>query len=237
MSEVNSMKVRLINYTKEPEKIVAQSARLCYSALSVENLEEELTNKSIIKLIKKIMKLGHYSVLEHATFTFAIEGISRVTSHQLVRHRLASFSQQSQRYVKISEEGFPYIVPKSIAHVEKLNKIFIDALKKLDRIYHILLVHNIEAEDARYILPQAVTTKMIISANARELLLIFKLRCCNRAQWEIREVAINMLREVKKIAPTIFENAGPPCILRPCPEGELSCGKPWSKNKEKGVNG
>jgi len=223
------MKVKLLNYTKDPEKIVAQSARLCYSALSVEDLEEELANKSIIELIKKIMKLGHYSVLEHATFTFAIEGISRVTSHQLVRHRLASFSQQSQRYVKINKEGFPYIVPKSIAQEEKLNKIFIDAIKKLDRIYHILLDHNIEAEDARYILPQAVTTKMILSANARELLLIFKLRCCNRAQWEIREVAIKMLKEVEDIAPTIFENAGPPCILGLCPEGELSCGKPWSK--------
>ncbi len=231
------MKVKLLNYTKDSEKIVAQSARLCYSESGIDELNKKLTDKSRTNLIEKIIKLGHYSVLEHATFTFVIEGISRVTSHQLVRHRLASFSQQSQRYVKISEEGFPYIVPKSIAHVEKLNKIFIDAIKKLDRIYHILLVHNIEAEDARYILPQAVTTKMIISANARELLLIFKLRCCNRAQWEIREVAINMLREVKKIAPTIFENAGPLCILGPCPEGELSCGKPWSNNKEKGVNG
>jgi thymidylate synthase (FAD) len=229
MNEVNPMKVRLINYTKDPEKIVAQSARLCYSALSVDNLEEELTNESIIRLIKKIMKLGHYSVLEHATFTFAIEGISRVTSHQLVRHRLASFSQQSQRYVKINKEGFPYIVPKSIAQDKELAKIFINTIKELDGIYQLLLAHNIEAEDARYILPQAVTTKMIISANARELLHIFKLRCCNRAQWEIREVSIKMLQEVKDIAPTIFENAGPPCILGPCPEGELSCGKPWSK--------
>lgn len=223
------MKVRLINYTKDPEKIVAQSARLCYSALSVEDLEEKLTNESIIKLINKIIKLGHYSVLEHATFTFAIEGISRVTSHQLVRHRLASFSQQSQRYVKINKVGFPYIVPKSIAKDKELAKIFIDAIKELDGIYQLLLDYNIEAEDARYILPQAVTTKIIMTANARELLHIFKLRCCNRAQWEIREAAIKMLREVEDIAPIIFENAGPPCILGPCPEGELSCGKPWSK--------
>jgi len=230
------MKVRLINYTKDPEKIVAQSARLCYSALGIEELREKLSDESIIKLVRKIMKLGHYSVLEHATFTFAIEGISRVTSHQLVRHRLASFSQQSQRYVKINKEGFPYIVPKSIAQEEKLNKIFIDAVNKLDGIYQLLLDHNIKAEDARYILPQAVTTKMIVSANARELLHIFKLRCCNRAQWEIRELAMNMLKEVKSIAPTIFENAGPPCVLGSCPEGKLSCGKPWSKNKEEGVN-
>lgn len=237
MSEVNPMKVRLINYTKDPEKIVAQSARLCYSASGIDELKEKLTDKSTTNLIKKIIKLGHYSVLEHATFTFAIEGISRVTSHQMVRHRLASFSQQSQRYVKMNKEEFPYIVPKSIAKDEKLNKIFINAIKELDGIYHLLLDQCIEAEDARYILPQAVTTKMIISANARELLLIFKLRCCNRAQWEIRKVAMNMLKEVKDIAPTIFENAGPPCILGPCPERELSCGKPWFKNKEEGVNG
>lgn len=230
------MKVMLLNYTKYPEKIVAQSARLCYSALGIEELREKLSDESIIKLVKKIMKLGHYSVLEHATFTFAIEGISRVTSHQLVRHRLASFSQQSQRYVKIKEKGFPYVVPKSIEKNEKLAKIFIDTLKELDGIYRLLLSHNIEAEDARYILPQAVKTKIILTANARELLHIFKLRCCNRAQWEIREIAMNMLKEVKDIAPTIFENAGPPCVLGPCPEGQLSCGKPWSKNKEEGVN-
>jgi len=230
------MKVRLINYTKDPEKIVAQSARLCYSALGIEELRGKLNDESIIKLVKKIMKLGHYSVLEHATFTFAIEGISRVTSHQLVRHRLASFSQQSQRYVKIDKEGFPYVIPKSIEKDEKLAKIFINAVKELDGIYQLLLDHHIKAEDARYILPQAVTTKMIISANARELLHIFKLRCCNRAQWEIRKLAMNMLKEIKRIAPTIFENAGPPCVLGPCPEGELSCGKPWSKNKEEGEN-
>lgn len=223
------MKVKLINYTKNLEKIIAQSARLCYSASGIEELDEKLTDESIIKLIKKIIKLGHYSVLEHATFTFAIEGISRVTSHQLVRHRIASFSQQSQRYVKINKEGFPYIIPKSIAKDDKLNKIFTEVTKELDRIYNLFLDYNIAQEDARYILPQAVETKMIITVNARELLHIFRLRCCNRAQWEIRELANIMLKEVKIIAPNIFEDAGPPCILGPCPEGELSCGKPWSK--------
>lgn len=223
------MKVKLINYTKNPERIIAQSARLCYSDSGIDELNEKLSDESIIKLIKKIIKLRHYSVLEHANFTFAIEGISRVTSHQLVRHRIASFSQQSQRYVKIKEKGFPYVIPKSIAKDEKLIKIFTDAIKELDKIYNLFLDHNIAAEDARYILPQAVETKIIVTANARELLHIFKLRCCNRAQWEIREVAKGMLREVKAIAPNIFENAGPPCIFEPCPEGELSCGKPWSK--------
>jgi len=223
------MKVKLINYTKNPERIIAQSARLCYSDSGIDELNEKLSDESIIKLIKKIIKLRHYSVLEHANFTFAIEGISRVTSHQLVRHRIASFSQQSQRYVKIKEKGFPYVIPKSMAKDEKLIKIFTDAIKELDKIYNLFLDHNIAAEDARYILPQAVETKIIVTANARELLHIFKLRCCNRAQWEIRELAKRMLKEVKAIAPNIFENAGPPCISEPCPEGELSCGKPWSK--------
>lgn len=223
------MKVKLINYTKNPERIVAQSARLCYSASGIDELNEKLTDKYIIKSIKKIIKLGHYSVLEHANFTFAIEGISRVTSHQLVRHRIASFSQQSQRYVKIKERGFPYIIPKSIAKNKKLIKIYTDIIKKLDESYNLFLNHNIAIEDARYILPQAVETKMIVTANARELLHIFKIRCCNRAQWEIRELAKRMLKEVKAIAPNIFENAGPHCISGSCPEGELSCGKPWSK--------
>ena len=223
------MKVKLINYTKNPERIIAQSARLCYSDSGIDELNEKLSDESIIKLIKKIIKLRHYSVLEHANFTFAIEGISRVTSHQLVRHRIASFSQQSQRYVKIKEKGFPYVIPKSIAKDEKLIKIFNEGIKKLDKIYNLFLDHDIATEDARYILPQAVETKIIVTANARELLHIFKLRCCNRAQWEIRELAKRMLKEVKAIAPNIFENAGPPCISKPCPEGELSCGKPWSK--------
>ncbi len=227
------MKVKLINYTKDPERIIAQAARLCYSALSIEELKEKLTEELVAKMIKKIKKLGHYSVLEHATFTFALEGISRVTSHQLVRHRLASFSQQSQRYVKIGKPGFPYIVPPSIAQKEDLNQLFIEAINKLDEIYHLLLDSGVEAEDARYILPQAVTTKMIITVNARELLHILKLRCCNRAQWEIREVAMNMLKEVQEVAPNLFEDAGPPCILGPCPEGELSCGKPWPKITKK----
>jgi len=147
------MKLKLINYTKNPEKIVAQSARLCYSNLGIEDLKKSLTNESITKLIKKIMRLGHYSVLEHITFTLAIEGISRVTSHQLVRHRIASFSQQSQRYVKISKKDFPYIIPKSITKDDKLRKIFIDTIKELDKIYHQFLDDNIAAEDARYILP------------------------------------------------------------------------------------
>ena len=223
------MKVRLINYTRNPEKIVAQSASLCYSAMDIGDLSKTLTEATIKKLVEKIIKLGHYSVLEHVSFTFAIEGISRVTTHQLVRHRLASFSQQSQRYVKVKKEGFPYIMPKSIKKNKEIEKKYRETLEELNRIYHEFIENAIPAEDARYILPQAVETKIILSANARELMHIFRLRCCNRAQWEIREMAKKMLEEVKDIAPNIFKTAGPPCISGICPEGELSCGKPWSR--------
>jgi len=226
------MKVKLINHTKNPENIVAKSARLCYSAMDIEDLTEILTPASVKTLVEKIIKLGHYSVLEHVSFTFAIEGISRVTTHQMVRHRMASFSQQSQRYVKIKKEEFPYVIPKSIEKNKKILKIYKEKVEELDKVYRELLKQNIPSEDARYILPQAVKTKIIFTANARELLHVFKLRCCNRAQWEIREVAKRMLNEAKVIAPNIFKNAGPPCILGKCPEGDLSCGKPWSKYKK-----
>lgn len=226
------MQVKLINYTRNPEKIIAQSARLCYSALGIQELGKKLDDQSVEKIIKKIKRLGHYSVLEHAVFTFGLEGISRVTSHQLVRHRIASFSQQSQRYVKIDDEGLPFIIPESIRVNDKLYPIFVEILNQLKLTYNLLIDNGIKIEDARYILPQAVTTKIIITVNARELLHIFKLRCCNRAQWEIREVALQMLKEVKKIAPLVFEDAGPPCLSGLCPEGELSCGHPWVKNKK-----
>ncbi len=224
------MHVKLINYTKNPERIIAQSARVCYSASNIQELKKKLDQPAVERIIKKIMKLGHYSVLEHASFTFALEGISRVTSHQLIRHRLASFSQQSQRYVKIEGEDFSFVIPPSIKDQDGLKSIFTENIEQLKATYCRLVQNGINIEDARYILPQAVTTKIIITANARELLHIFRLRCCNRAQWEIREVAIKMLKEVKKIAPLVFKNAGPPCLSGPCPEGELSCGHPWSKN-------
>jgi len=228
---VELMEVKLINYTRDPEYLVAKSARLCYSAMNIKDLSESLTPEKVKMLVEKIIGLGHYSVLEHVTFTFAIEGISRVTTHQLVRHRMASFSQQSQRYVKLRSEDFPYITPKSIEKNEDLCRIYQNTIKELDRIYHEFINKGILSEDARYILPQAVATKVIFTANARELLHVFNLRCCNRAQWEIRAVAKKMLEKVKKIAPNIFKKGGPPCVSGKCPEGELSCGNPWTRVK------
>ncbi len=222
------MKITLINYTENPEKTVSQAARLCYSAKSIADIACSMDKKTQGSLIKKIMKLGHYSVLEHVSFSFGIENVSRVCTHQLVRHRIASFSQRSQRYVKYNDPK-NYIVPTTINNNEKAKSIYHEALINNFNLYQELISAGIPAEDARYILPQAVFTSIIFTANARELLHFFKLRCCNRAQWEIREVAVEMLKLAKEIAPVIFESAGPPCLTGKCPEGEMSCGKPWKR--------
>jgi len=223
-----NMKVRLINYTENPEKTVAQSARLCYSSRTIQEIAEGTDGEKQEKLIQKIIRLGHYSVLEHVCFTFGIENISRVCSHQLVRHRIASFSQRSQRYVKVGKEQ-QYIIPKKILSDRYLSSKFKELSTKNYDLYQEMLAKGIPAEDARYILPQATNTSIIFTANARELIHFFRLRCCNRAQWEIREVATEMLRLVKKIAPAIFKSAGPPCVSGPCPEDEMSCGHPWKR--------
>ncbi len=226
------MKIQLLNFTKNPEETVAQAARLCYSDRGISELKKAIVGEKSDRVIKKIMELGHYSVLEHVSFTFGIEGISRVTSHQLVRHRIASFSQQSQRYVKVGEKQ-EYIIPKSIGKSKKeLLLKFRDLSLACFSLYQEMLAEGIPAEDARYILPQAIPTSIIFTANARELTHFFELRCCNRAQWEIRELAISMLKLIKGIAPNIFKDAGPPCLTGPCPEGEMTCGKPWRKDND-----
>jgi thymidylate synthase (FAD) len=168
--------------------------------------------------------MGHLSVLEHASFTFGIEGISRATSHQLVRHRLASYSQQSQRYVAASAPEF--VVPPSIEKDAAKKKNFEAAVRKIYREYAKLLEQGIPAEDARYLLPNAAHTKIIVTMNARELIHFFNLRCCERAQWEIRDMATMMLKLAKKTAPFIFRECGPSCVSGKCSEGEMTCGKP-----------
>ncbi len=173
-------------------------------------------------LVHRIVKRGHHSILEHASFTFGVEGISRACSHQLVRHRIASYSQQSQRYVPYNEMGF--IMPESIRKkgLEKEVELFAENAKNL---YKRLVESGVPKEDARFILPTGMETKIVVTMNARELLHFFTLRLCERAQWEIRKLALLMLKEVKKVAPNIFRGAGPPCIRGPCPEGKEGCGK------------
>lgn len=229
------MLVVLLKSTPEPEKTVALAARLCYSDNSIRELEDNVAGISYGKFLGKILKMGHHSVLEHASFTFGIEGISRAASHQLVRHRLASYSQQSQRYVKIQEPE--YVTPATIAANADVKRRYAEAVAHAYKVYQEMLDADIPAEDARFILPNAAETKIIVTMNARELLHFFRLRCCERAQWEIRDMATRMLSLVKVEAPFIFNDAGPACVAGACSEGKMTCGRPQEiREKFKGLN-
>jgi len=215
--------VVLLQQTPDPEKTIALAAKLCYSSSGIDQLRERMSVSDIGTFLEKIMSLGHESVLEHASFTFGIEGISRAASHQLVRHRVASYSQQSQRYVK-HDDVFEYVVPDSIAGRPELAERFEARMRELHAEYRSLLAEGIPAEDARFLLPNAAATKIIVTMNARELLHFFRLRCCERAQWEIRKLAVEMLKLVKGVAPVVFREAGPECVSSGCPEGKMTCG-------------
>lgn len=218
------MRVDLISHTEDPERTVASAIRLCYSASDIGTIREHIDDAEAARLIGKVLKLGHLSVLEHASFTFAIEGISRACSHQLVRHRMASFSQQSQRYVTMRDCDFTS--PPSIEAKPEAAEKFAEMIAELQARYDDLLQAGVPAEDARYVLPNAAETKIIMTANARSLLNFFELRLCTRAQWEIRRLAELMLDKVRPIAPNVFSIVGPTCEVKGyCREGDMSCGK------------
>ncbi len=222
--------VQLLTHTPEPDKVVAAAARLCYSSSSIDRLLEQ-DSEARATLVAKILSLGHFSVLEHVVFTFGIEGISRACSHQLVRHRIASFSQQSQRYVSHKKQ-FAAVVPASIADRPELLTRYNDLLHEAQEVYSELLAAGVPAEDARFVLPNAAETKLVMTMNARELLHFFNLRCCRRAQWEIRAMATEMLRLVRRASPLLFADAGPGCLQGACPEGAMTCGAMVEVRKE-----
>lgn len=222
------MKVRLISHSDLGPLVCGYAAKVCTSAempecpdeLAVTRREGEVS--PFKKALDHALASGHESVLEHWSATFAIEGISRACSHQLVRHRLASYSQQSQRYVNMGE--FEYVIPESIENWNCVNE-YEYIIGEIQHIYDHLVRMGVPEEDARYILPNACCTNIVVTMNGRQLRKFFMLRCCNRAQWEIREMANLMLAEVKQVAPIIFENAGASCdVLGYCPE-QRSCGK------------
>jgi thymidylate synthase (FAD) len=218
------------------------AAKLCYSPSDISALGDKIQAKDQKSFVKKLMEMGHMTPVEHPNFTFAIEGISRACSHQLVRHRLASYSQQSQRYVS-EEAGFDYIVPPSIRKDRELLKYFKEQMKAAQKSYNSLIEKLIEKgikgeaanQDARFVLPNAAETKIIVTMNARELMHFFRLRCCERAQWEIRGMAEKMLSLVKQVSPIIFERSGPACRYAPCPEGAYTCGKIKEIRKKYGI--
>ncbi|MCX7714347.1 MAG: FAD-dependent thymidylate synthase [Clostridia bacterium] len=248
------MKVELLSHTPDPEKIVAAAAKLCYSASGIDDVLIGLTPEKTESFIKMLMSLGHESPVEHVSFTFGIEGVSRSLLAQITRHRIASYSVKSQRYV--SENQFEYIIPPEIEKNEKAKAKFTQAMQISQEYYNELADCLYEAhyqafvqeglpekqaktmaqkkaiEDARFVLPNACETKMIVTMNVRSLYNFFSHRCCNRAQWEIRALADEMLALVKEKAPNLFHHAGPPCILGSCPEGKMSCGK-MMKMREK----
>lgn len=217
------IKCKLISHTPEPEKVVSIAAKLCYSKSDVDSLATGvLTGNDTEKFIDKLKGMGHESPLEHVSFTFAIEGVSRTLTHQLVRHRIASYSQKSQRYV--SENNFEYIIPPSIARDSQAKEKFENLMCTIRQAYNKLASMDIPKEDARYVLPNATETKIIVTMNARSLFNFFSLRCCTHAQWEIRQLANLMLAEVQKVAPILFKNAGASCKKGYCPEEGRSCG-------------
>lgn len=241
------LKVKLLNYTPNGEETIAQAGKLCYSPVGVDEISKKQDEEAIAKYVKMLASMGHMSPIEHISFTFAVEGVSRTLTHQLVRHRLASYSQQSQRYVKL--DGFEYIIPPHIKENPEATEIYIKAMeedqKAYDKLTDILFDKHFKdfilegldektakrqaskkaIEDARYVFPNACETKIVFTMNARTLLHFFSLRSCNRAQWEIRELSDQMIKLVKGIYPNIFANAGPSCIGGPCPEGKMTCGK------------
>ena len=220
------MKVTLINHTENPDRICAAAAQSCYSDRGATELFEVTSDDRARKMIEKVVGMGHLSVVEHAYFTFSIEGVSRSLTHQLVRHRIASYSQQSQRYVNMEEAD--YVLPPSIDEDPEAKEEYAEAMDAAWRAYRVL-AQKVPKEDARYVLPNACHTNITVTMNARELWHLFRLRCCRRAQWEIRKMAWSMLAEAKKAAPILFSEAGPGCFRGACPEGEYSCGQPYDK--------
>lgn len=241
------MKVALIAHTVLPEKLVAASAKLCYSASSIDSVMDGLTEEKTAAFVDMLSEIGHESPTEHASFTFGIEGVSRSLLAQLTRHRMASYSVQSQRYVTANQ--FEYVLPPEIAAIPEAAEEYRRAMEEdqahYDRLTGILkekhfatnLANGMDEksaakaaekqaiEDARFVLPNACTTKIIMTMNTRSLHNFFAHRCCNRAQWEIRELAEEMYKLCAEVAPHLFKKAGPPCANGACPEGKMSCGK------------
>lgn len=241
------MKVELITYTPDADKLVAAAAKLCYAKSDIDTLMDKLTPDKVESFLKLLGDLGHESPIEHASFTFGIEGVSRTLLAQLTRHRIASFSVQSQRYVEKS--GFEYITPPEIAAIPEAKEIYDEIMKKdaeaYDKLRQILMEKHEKTlieqgrspadaakaagkmanEDARFVLPNSCDTRIIMTMNTRSLYNFFKLRCCNRAQWEIRELATRMLTLCLEVAPLLFSGAGPSCIRGGCSEGSMTCGR------------
>jgi thymidylate synthase (FAD) len=211
--------VKLIRFTPDPDKTCAAAALGCRSDKAAFEFFDGLSDAKVKNILRETIKRGHHSVIEHASFTFSVRGVSRALTHQLVRHRIASYSQQSQRHVRLDEPT--YVAPVSIQEKPGLKEKYDRFMEGTWNLYREFVDEGIPEEDARFVLPNATTSNIVITMNARELVHFFNLRCCVLAQWEIREMANLMLALAKEAAPIIFENAGPPCDA--CPEPDFEC--------------
>lgn len=232
-----TLRVELLAMTPDPLPLIYAAFRQCYHAGFVGDmwqrlLSGEISREKQTEFVESVLESGHDSPVEHVSFTFAVEGISRACSHQLVRHRIASYSQQSQRYV--DESDLDYILPPSIARIpearERFEVLMADIAAAYRELKDLLTAHGrgkSANEDARFVLPQAAETKIVVTMNCRSLLHFFNLRCCTRAQWEIRALAERMLAICRDKLPALFRNAGASCErLGYCPESEkFTCGK------------
>lgn len=225
-----NLRVELLSHTPEPEKLIAQAARLCYSPEKIEDILKNKSKEDNENFVSMLMNIGHSSPLEHCSLTFGIEGVSRALTHQLVRHRIASYSQKSQRYVK--ESQFEYVIPEKIIENENATLMFENAMhfaqETYDSIVEELISDGYEEkeaiEEARYVMPNAAETKIILTMNIRSLLNFFEHRLCFRAQSEIRHLAVAMLKLSREVLPIIFYDIGKPCIMKGyCPEGKMQC--------------
>lgn len=221
MKEVE-LSVSIISHTEHPLETIYKAARQCYSSGSVADMEP-VSREKMAELVQRCIRSGHTSVLEHVSFTFAISGVSRVLSHQLVRHRMASYSQQSQRYVKAEE--WEFVCPPSLRDEQSDERFYFSAgLAAAWAAYQIMIDSGVPAEDARFVLPNATATNIVMTMNCRALLHFLEERCCYRAQWEINALAWNIREKLVDELPDVFGDCGPKCRrIGYCPE-EKSCG-------------
>lgn len=235
------MALILLRHTPDPDRLVALAARRCYSSRAADDIEGHLSQEEIERLLGFLRQRNHLSPFEHADFTFSADGISRALSHQLVRHRIASYSQESQRYVNyMKTPELPYVVPPSVAKNSDALEIFDRAVNHTLAAYREMVNAGVPPEDARYIFPNAIETKLVFTMNARSLFNFFEQRCCIKAQWEIRQLAFDMLKAVRQVAPQIFKSAGAPCqfaISPYCRENDLECPQYKSMQQRMSKNG
>lgn len=222
------MKVELIRYTENAEELIAAAARVCYSPDKASDMVNKITPETVDRMLKMATENHHDSLFEHVTFTFLIEDVSRALTHQLVRHRLCTVHQRSQRYVKTENLMDECVIPESIKDDIAARDIFLYAIDTIEHCYDSLINnHNIPREDARYLLPNAVFSQLIMTVNVRQLIHMCGLRCCNRAMYEIHVLFDNILQLCRGVLPSIFNRVGPNCYLNKgfCPEGKMGCGK------------